>query len=165
MKKNDSNTGRLIFWDPGKFVLKMKLTFLFMLLGIIQTFALKGYSQSAKLTMDLRNVSVVEVLRVIEDQSDYYFVYNKDAIDLDRKVDLEAKGLDIKEILDFISKNRCSYQSPAGISSCLQLRFRAFSSHYRSAPGTDSDGPPLPGVTVIIKIRLREYYDAEGAIR
>lgn len=166
MKKNDSNTGRLIFWDPGKFVLKMKLTFLFMLLGIIQTFALKGYSQSAKLTMDLRNVSVVEVLRVIEDQSDYYFVYNKDAIDLDRKVDLEAKGLDIKEILDFIFKDTdVRYQISDRHIILSATSFQSVQQPLQiSGQVADSDGYPLPGVTVIIKNTTQGIItDAEGS--
>ena len=98
MKKFERlNAGGLNFKPFGKIVLKMKITSLFILLGIIQSFALNSYSQSTKLTMELRNVSVVDVLRTIEDQSEFYFVYNKDVIDLDRKVNVEAKNLRVDE--------------------------------------------------------------------
>ncbi len=163
MKKNGLKAGELIFRDPGKFVLKMKLTMLCIGMGILQAAALDGYSQSAKLTMDLRNASVVEVLRAIEDQSDYYFVYNKDAIDLDRKVDLNARQMDIREILDFLFRNtEVSYQiadrhiilsSMQTIQQQLQV----------SGKVSDEDGSPLPGVTVILKNTTNgTITDAEG---
>lgn len=157
MKKNGSNTGRLIFWEPGKFVLKMKLTSLFLFMGMIQAVALNGYSQSAKLTMDLRNVSVVEVLRAIEDQSDYYFVYNKDAIDLERKVNVDAKGLLINEILDRIFRNtnvRYQVADRHIILSTLQMfqvNQPGQSNLQISGKVTDADGYAVPGTTVLIK--------------
>ncbi len=95
-KNNEFHAGSLISRYSGQIVLKMKLTSLFFLLGIIQVFALNGYSQSTKLTMELRDVSVVEALLAIENQSEFYFVYNKDAIDLERTVSLKAKNLQIQ---------------------------------------------------------------------
>ena len=90
---------------PAKILLRMKLTSLLLLLGIVQVFATASYSQSAKLTMDMRNVSVVDVLRAIEDQSEFYFVYDKDAVDVERKVNVDAKNASINEILSDVFRN------------------------------------------------------------
>ncbi|KOH46364.1 collagen-binding protein [Sunxiuqinia dokdonensis] len=152
MKKNkDFHAGCLIFRYSGQIVLKMKLTSLFFLMGVIQVLALNGYSQSTKLTIELRNVSVVEALQSIEDQSEFYFVYNKDAIDLERKVNLKAKNLQINELLDQIFEGtNVNYQINERhiILSTLQL-----SQNNRTILGkiSDASGAPLPGVTVLIK--------------
>ncbi len=153
MKKFERlNVGGLNFEPFEKIVLKMKMTSLFILLGIIQTLALNSYSQSTKLTMDLRNVSVVDVLRTIEDQSEFYFVYNKDVIDLDRKVNVDAKGLHIEEILKSLFK---------GTEVTFQIRDRHIILSTRqtgqqpvlkvSGKVTSSGGEPIPGATVLIK--------------
>ncbi len=105
MKKSKwLNAGRFIFSRRVEIALKMKLTLIFLLAGIIQGFAINSYSQSTKISLELRNVSVVDVLKTIESQSEFYFVYNKDAIDLDRKIDLNAKNLRVDEILDYLFK-------------------------------------------------------------
>ena len=151
MKKNGLNRGKLIYKYPGKIALKMKLTFLFILAGIIQGAALNSYSQTTKLTMDLRNVSVVNALREIENQSDFYFVYNKDAIDLDRQISLEAKNLSIEEVLDHLFKGtNVNYRLVDRhiILSALQEKQSDQKIHGRV---TDSSGAPLPGVTVVLK--------------
>ena len=152
MKKSKwLNAGNLFFRYSGKIGLKMKLTLLFLLAGIVQVVALNGYSQSTKLTMEFRNISVVDALRAIEDQSEYYFVYNKDAIDLDRKIDLTVKDQVITEILDKLFKGtEVTYKVTDRhiILSTLQAQQTA-----RTVTGrvTDSSGQPLPGVSVLIK--------------
>ncbi len=150
-KNNEFHAGSLISRYSGQIVLKMKLTSLFFLLGIIQVFALNGYSQSTKLTMELRDVSVVEALLAIENQSEFYFVYNKDAIDLERTVSLKAKNLQIQELLDQLFEGtNVNYQVQDRhiILSTLQLKQNG-----RTVTGeiTDATGAPLPGVTVVVK--------------
>ena len=152
MKKNrEFHAGRLIYRCSGQIVLKMKLTGLFFLMGIVQVLALNGYSQSTKLTMELSDVSVVDVLSTIEDQSEFYFVYNKDAIDMERKVSLKAKNLKIHELLDQLFEGtNVNYQVQERhiILSTLQMN-----QNVRTITGriTDSSGNSLPGVTVLVK--------------
>lgn len=163
MKKNCLNAGRAFFAIPEKFLLRMKLTSLFLLVGVIQALALNSYSQSTKLTMELRNVPVVDVLRVIEDQSEFYFVYNKEAIDLDRKVSVDAKNLKISEILsDLFKDTDVSYRvinRHIILSTLLQEQQNA----KISGKVTDSSGTPIPGVSVAIKgTSVGTITDGEG---
>lgn len=150
-KNNEFHAGSLISRYSGQIVLKMKLTSLFFLMGIVQVLALNAYSQSSKLTMELHDVSVVEALQTIEDQSEFYFVYNKDAIDVERKVSLKAKNLQIQELLDELFEGtNVSYQIQERhiILSNLQLNQNA---RTLSGKVTDTSGAPLPGVTVVVK--------------
>ncbi|MHA7111581.1 TonB-dependent receptor [Sunxiuqinia elliptica] len=141
----------LILRHPQKIVLKMKFTILFIMLGLVQSFALDAYAQSARFSLDLHNAKVVDALLRIEDQSDYYFVYNKEAIDLDRTVQVDVKNRSIEEVLDLLFENtNVNYQISERhiILSTLQL-----TQDNRTVTGkvTDPTGGPLPGVTVAIK--------------
>ena len=152
MKKNKGfHAGCLISSYPGKIALKMKLTSLFILMGIIQSVALNSYSQSTKLSIELKNVSVVDALRTIEDQSEFYFVYNKDAIDLERKISLQVKNLRIDEILERLFED-------TNVSYRVADRHVILSTFQETQGGktitgkvTDVAGNPLPGVTVIVQ--------------
>ena len=152
MKKSKwLNAGCFIFNYPGKILLKMKLTFMFLLAGIIQVVAINSYSQTTRLTVELRDASVVEVLKAIETQSEFYFVYNKDAIDVDRKVDLNAKNVLLEEILDQLFKyTNVSYQITDRhiILSTLEAN-----QQQKTVTGkvTDRTGASLPGASVVVK--------------
>ncbi len=60
----------------SQFLRKMKLTILLLLVGIITGFASPSFSQSNKLTLNFNNSKIENVLRQIEDQSEYRFFYN-----------------------------------------------------------------------------------------
>jgi TonB-linked SusC/RagA family outer membrane protein len=152
MKKNSSIVRKAFMVFPAKILLRMKLTSLLLLLGIVQVFATASYSQSAKLTMDMRNVSVVDVLRAIEDQSEFYFVYDKDAVDVERKVNVDAKNASINEILSDVFRNtevNFKVINRHIILSTLQSTQPAKSKV--SGKVTDSSGGPIPGVSVAVK--------------
>lgn len=164
MKKNCSITGGGYRPLRDKILLRMKLTSLLLVLGIIQVFANTSYSQSAKLTMNLRNTTVVDVLRAIENQSEFYFVYDKDAVNLDRKVDVEVKNASINEILsDIFRDTEVSFKVTNRhiILSTLQLTQSA--KQKISGKVTDSSGAPIPGVSVAVKgSSLGTITDGEG---
>ena len=68
MKKNECKHG------PGpclcRILLKMKLTVLTILLAVLGTWAKDTYSQSARISLNLENASIEEVLNKIEDESE-----------------------------------------------------------------------------------------------
>ncbi|MDD4108764.1 MAG: SusC/RagA family TonB-linked outer membrane protein, partial [Prolixibacteraceae bacterium] len=141
-----------------------RLTLIFMLAGIIQTFAVDSYSQSTKLTLNLKNARLETVLRAIENQSEFFFLYNKDLIDVEQRVDINAKDKNITEVLDVIlTGKKIRYYV---IDRQIVLSNQAVTTgvavpdiideqnqFQQSVSGkvTDERNQPLPGVTVIIK--------------
>ncbi|MDR2138836.1 MAG: SusC/RagA family TonB-linked outer membrane protein [Tannerella sp.] len=59
-----------------------------------------GYSQSKRISLDLQNVTVEDALNRIEEQSEFYFLYNSKLIDVDRKVNVKARNQLIFAVLD-----------------------------------------------------------------
>lgn len=77
----------------------MRCILLFLCIGTIQALASVSYSQSARLSLDMDNATVKEVLSVIEKESEFYFTYNLKQINAARKVSLHATDQEVTEIL------------------------------------------------------------------
>jgi len=148
-------------WDDGihrsvkKIFTVMKLTVIMSLLVITQAFALRSYSQQTLLNLKMANVSVKDVLREIEDKSDFYFLYNNDLIDVNRTVSIDAKNEKIQDVLNqlfadksvsFLVKERQIVLSPAGTLSAASQQKKTISGKV-----ADSSGSGLPGVSVVLK--------------
>lgn len=85
--------------QKNSFLIRMKFTFLFLILGINLSYALNSYSQSTILSLRLKDKSIKEVLHEIEESSEFIFIY-EDALDLNKKVSINAKSENIRIILD-----------------------------------------------------------------
>jgi len=113
MKKNVVYLlGGIVISFLKKKLLKMKLTFLFLLLSFVQLMAFQGFAQSkARLTLNLDNVKVEEVLLNIEEQCNIYFIYNRDIVDVNRKVDVSYDNQGITRVLsDLFSGTGVDYE-------------------------------------------------------
>ncbi len=166
MKKNGSQARGDSFGHLKKILLKMKLTLLLILIGFVHVFAEKTYAQSTKLSMQLRDVSIVEVLKAIENQSEFYFVYNNESVNLSRKVSINAKGSSINDILDYLFKDTdISYKviDRNIILSALQSELSQPTGSVRGVV-KGPDGVPIPGVTVLLKgTTTGTITDSEGS--
>ncbi len=137
--------------NSRKILLAMKLTILLILVTFGSLYASVSYSQSARLSLSLNDASVMEVLNKIEDESEFYFLYNKKLIDVERKVSVIAENRSIKEILDKLFKGTDVIYSV--VDRQIVLSDKAIMQQGKTVTGKviDADGLPLPGVTVIIK--------------
>ena len=79
--------------------------FFFTIISMVNVFAADTYSQNTKLTLDLKDVSIENVLDEIESQSEFYFMFNQKLVDVDRKIDINVKNIRIKDILNDMFKN------------------------------------------------------------
>ena len=145
-------------WHTLKKALRMvKWSLFFFCLGIIQVFAVDSYSQQAKFSMNFQKTKLESVLNEIENQSDYYFLYNQDYVDVDQLVSIQAKGQNIEELLSRLLESTSidfSIQNRQIVLTSRDDQNQMISRQSRitvSGRVTDSSGTPLPGVTVVIK--------------
>ncbi|MBW8332325.1 MAG: TonB-dependent receptor [Prolixibacteraceae bacterium] len=132
----------------------MKLTLFVVLLSTIQILANSVYSQSTKFTLARENVTIENVLGTIEDQSEFYFLYNGKLVDVTQKVNIKVEKQNLENTLNELLRNtNITYKiydrqvvlSPVGAVETIQQQ--------KSVSGkvTDSTGSPLPGVSVVVK--------------
>ena len=62
--------------------------------------AVESYSQSTQLSLNVKNSTLEEVFRLIEEQSEYVFFYSDEAVDLHQRVSIQVKDQTIDKILD-----------------------------------------------------------------
>ena len=134
----------------------MRLTFILVLLLTLHVSA-NVYSQQAKLSLNLTEVTVREVLRQIEEQSKFKFLLQDERLDIDQKISIHMKDGSVDAILNEIFKTaEVKYVitdknliiiTPSGEKNFIR------DGQNRSISGKISDdkGQPLPGVTILIK--------------
>ncbi|WP_372775825.1 TonB-dependent receptor [Mangrovibacterium sp.] len=146
-------SGVVMSWK-NKYFLTMKLTLLAILLFVAQGFAVSSYSQGTKLTLKIENQSIKQVLGTIEDQTDFFFLYNSRFVDVEKKVSLNVPDNSIQNVLDelFAGTNIKYEIVDRQIILSKQERIeKQEKDHDVSGVVTDKKGEPLPGVTVLIK--------------
>jgi TonB-linked SusC/RagA family outer membrane protein len=77
----------------------MKLTAFLFLLVTLSAFSNNSYSQNATVNIPNSEYAVSEILKQIENQTDYLFVYNKKLVDTSRKVKLAANDKAVSDVL------------------------------------------------------------------
>ncbi len=131
----------------------MRLTVFLILISVSQVFGGKSYSQITELSLNLKNVTVQQVLDEIEEQSEFYFLYSSKLIDVTRKVDVDVENRKIDEILDQVFTG-------TGVNYAVMDRQILLSSLEINPPAsqlivngkvTGTDGVGLPGVNISIK--------------
>ena len=68
------------------------------------SFATPTYSQVAKVSLDMKNTSLEQVMDEIETQSEFYFIFNQKQIDVNRVVDIQVENKLITDILPELFK-------------------------------------------------------------
>lgn len=141
-----------------KLLLKMKLTFI-ILMGCLMQVSATVYSQATKFSFNFQNKQVLEVLKEIEEQSEFRFFYQREQVDVTRKIDLKVIEKNIEVVLAELFKDQgISYKvlqdnliliapnSEIPGSNGLNQQKKSISGKV-----TDISGAPLPGVSVVVK--------------
>ncbi len=139
----------------------MKLT-TFLLLITFMGVQATGYSQTTELNLKAQNSTVKQILRQIEDQSEFFFMYNDRKVDVNRKVNIDLEKKSIDEILQslfdgtntsYLIKDRQIVLYLNNDNDFLNHGSSGFVQNIPSVSGkvTDETGEGLPGVTVLVK--------------
>jgi len=134
----------------------MKLTS-FLILAIVISVNASVYSQSTKLSINVKNGTLIEALKQIESQSEYYFYYNNDEVKTLDGVSISVDKKEIQEVLEkLLNGTNLEYKI---IDRYIALKKKNENGsepaiqQQKSITGkvVDSGGNPLPGVTVVVK--------------
>jgi len=135
----------------------MRIT-LFLMVGFLLTASANSYSQNTRLNIKLKNGTVTELMKYVEDNSKFVFLYKNEDLDLEKKVTVELENATIQQVLDagFAGQNvgYDVYDRQIVIHKADKLRLPAqLAQQQRTVTGvvTDQSGQPLPGVTVVVK--------------
>ena len=79
-------------------VMKLFIICLFCSIGMVQ--AVESYAQNARISLKVEEETVADVLKEIEEASEFDFFYNNTQIDLNRRVSVSAQNSDIFSILE-----------------------------------------------------------------
>ena len=144
--------------DVLKILLKMKLTIIISLLTIFSCYATENNAQGSKVSLELKNSSVKEILNEIESQSGFRFFYSG-MVDVDRKISIIKKNTEVFDVLDLLFKESEVIYKVQGSQIALvkggkKISFEEVNTVEDisvSGKVTDLNGQPLIGVSVNIK--------------
>lgn len=134
----------------------MRLSVFFSFLFITQSWAISGYSQQTRLSLNMNNVRVVDVMNEIEKGSEYFFFYTEKLVDVNRDVNIHVKDAKIEDILHTLFQNSDITYKVVDRQIILTKNHSENTSANeveKSVTGevTDSSGAVLPGVTIVVK--------------
>ena len=134
----------------------MKLTTFLLFVMFFQVSAGVFSQNNGLLNLKAENESVSNILKLIEENSEFRFLFNSNNIDVERKTDINCNSKSIEEVLNMLFEG-------------TGVKYRSFNSNYvlfteeegffssaqqqKSISGkvTDSSGGALPGVTILVK--------------
>ena len=149
-------------WNPvcdsgwKKIFLMMRITLFFLFAGLLQVSA-SAYSQQTNLRLNAENASISEVLKMIEGQSDFHFLYRSDYFTGMEDVTLDLQDAKLEDVLNkLIVPYGFTYEiddrtvvikrAPAGSESGTVQQKREVSGKV-----VDNSGISLPGVSVVFQ--------------
>lgn len=87
-----------------KIPMRMRITSVLLAGFLFQANAEASYSQSARISIEMNNATVEEVLNEIEAKSEFYFLYNNKLINVDRRVSVDVDAENIESVLQNLFK-------------------------------------------------------------
>ncbi|PIB27162.1 hypothetical protein BFP77_14045 [Maribacter sp. 4U21] len=126
------------------------------------------YGQVAKVSLNVVNETVLNLIEEIESTTEFRFIYRKKDVDLTRKLSLKASEEPLAKVLGNIFQNTAttfkikdrrvylvaqSKQRKQATNSNLDITPDTMAEIQRTITGTvaDQDGTPLPGASIVVK--------------
>lgn len=136
---------------PKKMKSIMKITLLFLILGILHVSA-DTYAQKAQITVEVKSGTFYDVISQIEKQTEFMFFYKSEDIDNDKQVDIQVKDHLVTDVLNELLEGSNLTYRMAGKHITI-LKKDAVQQQKKRVTGTvsDADGTPVIGANVVVK--------------
>lgn len=154
MKKLLRECGNVLLFY--QFFRKMKLTILIVTASILSCLSAETYSQTARLTITENNSTLMNILRAIEEQSEFKFFFNE-KVDVNKPASVEVREKSVTEILDKVLSGTSVKYKILGRQIALydKEEMEPFMNEQQgkkiTGKVTDSSGAALPGASVVVK--------------
>lgn len=121
---------------------------------------LSAFSQSSGVTVNLKNASLTQLFKQIEQQTTYRFSYRSDLIDSKRDISVNMQNTDVRNILNSVlPKKNLTYDivsaksivilpSRKSVNTQAQNREQSYDKRIVKGVVLDRDGEPMIGATV-----------------
>ena len=137
----------------------MRITSVLLAGFLFQANAETSYSQSARISIEMNNATVEEVLNEIEAKSEFYFLYNNKLINVDRLVSVDADAENIESVLQNLFKGTDVVYRIADKQIVLSRKDLAQNTaidgvqQSKVITGTvvDQNGMPIIGANIVVK--------------
>lgn len=133
----------------------MRLSILFFFLSIGVALAENTYAQNTALSLNLSDCTISNVLEAIENQTDFSFVYDANAVNTNRKVSVNVNEKNVFDVLNKLFGNTDIAYTV--VNEKIILNKKADVNRYQQSgkkvSGTvkDKNGDPVIGANVLIK--------------
>ena len=129
----------------------MKLIILFMTLGCLSLSA-ESVAQHQKVTLNLKNCTLMELFEEIQEQTDLYFFYDENHFKNRTGLNVKAEDETVKDLLKRVFREeKVEFLFEDGTVIVRPLREREPEAKVVKGVVKDKQGLPLPGVAVVVK--------------
>ncbi|MFV0267344.1 MAG: SusC/RagA family TonB-linked outer membrane protein [Draconibacterium sp.] len=145
----------------------MRLT-ITLLLSVMFASAANSYSQTAKFSMKLNNVTLKQVFHEIEKNSEFIIVYSDDLVNVNQKVDVSVSEVTVDNLLEqALQETDLTYKISDRQIAVMKKADNMLSIPQEKKTVTgivnDSKGEPLTGVTIVLRGTMTgTVSDADG---
>lgn len=136
--------------DLKKILLIMKLSILLLFLSLT-SFASSFSQDNNLINIHVKNKTLKEILKIVEDQSDYRFFYNERLSNLKNQASINTKNSSLDEVLtDLLKDQKLSY-SVMDNRMIVILPTEVYQEFVVKGKVVDATGNPIPGVNIVEK--------------
>ena len=131
----------------------MKLTTGLLLFAMVTATAAKSYSQKARLNLNLKDATIVDIFREIEKTSEFGFFFKSEELNNEKRQSVMVSDATIDEVLKKVLDTNYSYKILDKNIVVTKGNLEATQQQGKNVTGkvTDSTGGSLPGVSVVVK--------------
>ncbi len=151
---------RGLFLAPrSKLFLVMKLTFLFLVIGLLEVQA-SLRAQIKTVDLDVKGMTLTDVFNELSRQTDLDFFFSNRELDMNRKISISVKNADLAEVLSRILGQGYSFEivenmvvvKPAVVNDTTKTKSQPQVKLIQvTGRVVDEKGNPIPGATVLIQ--------------